>query len=282
MRSTTAALGVLLALAAGAHPVRAQAAPDPPPVVQELTLNDGSRLYGVVVSRSAEEVVFRTTAGAVLRTPAARVVAIRPAPGRVRDGQFFPDDPNDTRLFFAPTGRALRRGEVYFGVHEILMPMVQVGITNRLSIGGGTPLVFGFDADRPYWITPKAQVYAGRRTSVAIGLVHVAGLDDDEGGGGIAFGVATRELSGGSFTLGAGITYTGGRQRGVVLMLGGDRPLGRMTRLITENYLWRSGGAGSIGVRIFGDRLSADLAMGLFVGSDLVQPTPIVNVAYRF
>jgi hypothetical protein len=53
----------------------------------------------------------------------------------------------------------LARGQTYLGVYEFLMPFVQIGVTDRVSIGGGTPLLFGFDdGDRPFWITPKVQI----------------------------------------------------------------------------------------------------------------------------
>jgi hypothetical protein len=236
-----------------------------------------------VIAQDAVEVVFRTTAGAVVRTPIERVAGIRPASGLLREGRFFLDDPNSTRLFFAPTGRALRRGEAYAGVHELLMPIVQVGITNRISIGGGTPLLFGIPAsERPYWITPKAQIFSGGRASVALGVVHAFGLDDDDGAVGVAYAVATRELSAGSVTVGGGLGYTSHGDRGLLLMAGGDRPAGRNARLITENYFWRTGGVASLGVRFFGEKLSADVAIAMILTSDLVQPTPIINFMYRF
>ena len=102
-----------------------------------------------------------------------------------------PVDPNQSRLFFGPTGRSLGKGQVYLGVYEFVMPFVQVGVTDWLSIGGGTPLVFGFEEDgldRPFWITPKLRVFNGKNTQVS------AGLFQGFGGGakpGLAYGVVT-------------------------------------------------------------------------------------------
>ena len=70
-----------------------------------------------------------------------------------------PPDAGQSRLLFAPTGRSLRKGEGYVNVHELTFPSVQVGVTDRFSIGGGTPLYF-FDDIRPVWFTPKFQVVA--------------------------------------------------------------------------------------------------------------------------
>ena len=72
----------------------------------------------------------------------------------------------------------------------ILLPFVQVGITDRVSVGGGTPLVFASDSSHPVWFTPKVQVYRGRNVQAAVGVMHFLNLEDD-GGLGIAYGVTT-------------------------------------------------------------------------------------------
>ena len=56
--------------------------------VYELTLKDGSRVYGQVEGESDTEVVFRTTSGAALTTPRTRIVSLRPVVGRMIRGEF--------------------------------------------------------------------------------------------------------------------------------------------------------------------------------------------------
>ena len=52
----------------------------------------------------------------------------------------------------------------------------------------------------------------------------------------------------------------------------------RTIKLITENYFTSDRSLSSIGVRFFGERLSADLGVALFVDEGDVSPTlPIVN-----
>lgn len=275
-------LTVLALLAAPAFAL-AQESPRPPALTSthELVLTDGSRIYGEVVSETAAEIHFRTTAGAVITAPRDRVAALKPVVGRVVRGEFRREDPNNTRLLFAPTGRSLRRGEVYLGVYEVSMPFVQVGITDRISFGGGTPLVFGFDeSQRPFWITPKVQVFSGDRLHVAAGVFHGFSVSGD--GLGIAYGVVTRDGDTGSVSLGAGMGYTSEGNRGGVFMVGADAPLRRNMKLITENYLWKSGGVGSLGVRFFGDNLSADLAVGIVFTDDGIFGAPVVNFVYHF
>ena len=194
-----------------------------------------------------------------------------------------PVDPNQSRLFFGPTGRSLGRGQVYLGVYEFLMPFVQVGVTDWLSIGGGTPLVFGFEEDgldRPFWITPKLRVFNGKNTQVS------AGLFQGFGGGakpGIAYGVVTSGGPRASVTAGAGVAYDGTGERMAIVMVGGDRQIRRNVKFVTENYVWGSGnGLVSAGVRFFGDRLSADLGLVTAIGDGAGFVFPVVNFMYLF
>lgn len=281
--------GVLLlscsvpALAGQAAPNGQASAPRDRVVVDELVLRDGSRLYGSVVRETESELVFRTWAGVQMIVPRADVVSLRKVDGSIGQGEFWRADPNRTRLFFAPTARSLRQGEVTLGVYEFLMPFVQVGVTDRFSIGGGTPLVFGLGQgwDRPFWLTPKLQVYSGARTQVAVGTLHFFGMGGD--GGGIAYAVGTFDLREGSLTIGAGRTYTGFDGGGGVLMIGGEAQVARNIKLVTENYVW-SGGGGitSGGVRFFGERLSADVGIGIPIGVGEFFIGPVVNFVYVF
>ena len=43
-----------------------------------------------------------------------------------KDGEYYGTDPNYTRLFFAPTGRALKKGSGYFADYELVFPGVVV------------------------------------------------------------------------------------------------------------------------------------------------------------
>lgn len=193
-----------------------------------------------------------------------------------------PEVPGGTRLLFGPTARSLPKGQVYFGVYEFLMPFVQVGVTDRVSMGGGTPLFFGIDeSHRPFWITPKVQVLRGGSTDVAVGVLHA--VLPGEGGGGIGYIVATHATERGSFTTGAGVAYDVDGGRAPVVMVGGEEQVRPGLRLITENYVWE-GGKGIVmgGVRFVGDRLSVDVALGVPLGIGEVYGFPVLNFVYKF
>ena len=96
----------------------------------------------------------------------ATLAALHPVPAPAQSTQ---PDANTTRLFFAPTGRTLAQGEGYVGVYEAVLPFVQVGITNGITLGGGTPLFFGLESGHPFWLTPKVAIVRGPRVNVAAG-----------------------------------------------------------------------------------------------------------------
>jgi hypothetical protein len=282
---------------------------DPPAVaplpLMELRLQDGSVFYGTVERETPERVVLRTIAGATVEVDRARIASIEPARGVVVAGEFIPADPNATRLLFSPTARSLEQGQGYLGVYEFVLPFVQVGVTDRFSIGVGTPLIFFGDEDvRPVWLTPKYQFYRSDRVQAAAGLMHFHVLGDDTKAG-LAYAVATIGTHDSAWTVGTGWAYSryyeemydcnipmpggsceptreGQTEGSPVVLIGAEHRLGRRAKVITENYGFDGGGIVSAGVRFLGDRLSADLGLAVPIGADGFIALPVVNFVWTF
>lgn len=248
---------------------------------QQLTLTDGSRLYGTVESIEHDAIVFRTLGGVALTVARADIADLRVVRGRLVRGEFQPLDPHNTRLFFAPTARSLKRGEGYLGVYEIFLPFVQIGVTDRFSIGGGTPLIFFASDFHPLWITPKLQLVARDRAQAAIGVIHITGMGREHDAG-IAYEVTTIGHPEQSASIGLGYAYSG-THRAAIVMVGGEARTGRHVKWMTENWFWSGGGNGFVsgGVRFIGERLSADIALmvPLVKGA---TPVPLVSFAWHF
>lgn len=281
MTTTNAVLTLVLAAAVAlAAPPSAAAQTGAKPVTYELVLRDGSRVFGTVVNETDAVVTFRTVTGVELTAPRADIVTLEKAEGRFVRGEFQRADPNVTRLLFGPTARALPRGRVYLSAYQALMPTVQGGVTDRFSFGAGTPLMFGGGEDwRPFWVTPKLQLVHHPKADVAVGAIHVMNLDGESAG--IAYTVMTTGSEAGSITGGLGLAY-GGDGRAILAMVGGDRPLRRNIKFITENYVGSSFGLLSAGIRFYGERLSADLGIAMPIGDELFLAVPIVNFVYLF
>lgn len=243
-----------------------------------VRLTDGSVIYGRVEVRG-DELIVRTEAGALVRVPRGRVVRMTPEGGRVVAGRVWPRDPNATRLFFGPTARAVGAGKGYLGVYEVVFPFVTFGVSDRFSLSGGTPLIPEIIGE-VWYFAPKLTVLETERVAVAAGALM--GAADDETAG-IVYGVGTLGDTDGAVTAGAGWAFSDGELHNqAVLMLGGELRMGTNTKLISENYFVPSEDISgvSIGVRFFGERLSADLG----VAASLEDETwfPLVNFVYSF
>ena len=155
---------------------------------------------------------------------------------------------------------------------------MQVGVTDRFSVGGGTPLFFGGGSERPFWFTPKLQVLAKEKAQAAVGVIHIAGLGHS---GGIAYGVTTLGPAEQAVTVGLGYAYSGS-ERAPIAMIGGEYRGGRRIKLVTENWFWRGGpGFVSGGIRFLGERVSADLGL-IAPLVDKAIAFPIVSFAWHF
>jgi hypothetical protein len=262
----------------------AQRAPvlTPPPegAYQRIVLRDSSALYGRIESIDADRVFIRTVAGALVDVARADVLEVTIVRGRLVGDEFRPDESNPTRLFFAPTGRTLRRGAGYIGVYEVFYPFVEFGVTDRVTLGGGTPLIFGGDIGAPFWFTPKVQVYRAERVQTAAGVIHVFGVGDKLG---IAYVTTTVGTPDSAFTGGLGMGYANGNGSAPIVMLGGENRVSRRVKILTENWFWSGGGFVSGGVRFLGESLSADVSLVVpLVDAEYLIAFPIVNFVWSF
>lgn len=289
------ALFVLAAAAVFAVPARPAAAQEPAPAVAAdslvaVRLNDGSVLIGRIVEESADRLVVVTQGGTRVELERAQVRSVTPARGRVVNGEFWGEDPNATRLFFGPTARAVPQGQGYFGVFELLFPFVAYGVTDRITLAGGTPII-PEAIGRVLYVAPKVELIRTPNASFAVGGLGLFVTEEiDEGSVGVVYGVGTFGGPDRSLTLGAGFPFITSNDESDIankplIQLGGELRTTRRTKFITENYFvpGESGTVISGGFRFFGERLSADFGIGGYVeNGDLGGPLPIVNFVYSF
>ena len=188
------------------------------------------------------------------------------------------EDAVASKLFYAPTGRVLKRGDVYVAVDALTIGVVHVGVTDRFSIGVGRPLLLNTT-----WITPKFQIYENDRAAVATGVLHL--FAPGFGSGGVAYGVTTIGSRDDAFTAGMGWFYgkdDDGLHVGVpVLIVGGERRMTKRSKFITENYVFNGGAVLSAGGRIMRRHTSVELG-GMFVfAGNAAFPGAVVNFVFH-
>jgi hypothetical protein len=291
VRLVPVAMLVVMALAPDARAQDTTATPNLQPTpdsqVVVITLRDGSSLIGRVLEVTPTTVRFRASVGE-LSIPRDSIRSIRTnVAGSLHDGVYWPEDPSRTRLFFAPTGRMLHSGEVYFSDAYIFFPSFQGGISRNLTVGGGMSIVPGLGLDEQlYYLTPKVGVVSGPKVNVAVGalVAGVGNLSDTDGPFGIGYGVATFGGEDASVTAGAGFGFAAGDASAAVLMLGGSSRVSRNFALVSENYLFTGSGSAFVasgGVRFLGEKLAVDLA-GFTTNDAEVPVIPYLAFIYRF
>jgi len=254
--------------------------------VYQVRLSDGSTVYGTIESRTPELIVLVTTGGVRMELRPEQVRYVRAARGRVVRGEYWPPDPNKTRLFFGPTGRSIGAGQGYIGTFFIALPFVAYGIGERVTLAGGVPILFG--RIQPFYVAPKVEVITATDVRVAVGVLSVWSWDDadfDDIRFGVGFAVGTFGDTENAVTLGIGFGYAGDDVSGKpAFMLGGETRVSHRIKFITENYFvsGHNGGLVSGGIRVLGERLSVDVGMGAAVGEGSGCCAPIVNFAYSF
>ena len=284
--------------------VREAAAAIPADSVAEVRLAAGSRLYGYLED-TGDPIRLRLLEGGTIEVSYSRVASISAASGVVRGGRFWREERTHLNNLIGPTGNTLPAGVWTLAAYEIFLPVAYYGVSDALTIGFGTPLIWsflaGYDATRLSYGAVKARIYKKERISVAVGSmlaldpgtdVLFLGPDADDrpppAGAdgphleGVGYAALTWAGDGGSFTAAAGLGPVDKWEWGSALaMLSGSYRTGRTIKLVGEVY-FVPGNNGtpilSVAVRMFGERLSVDFgAMTLNR-----QTLPLLNFSYVF
>jgi len=205
-----------LLVCAGILPGRAAAQPTDTvsaaaDTVYEVRLADGSILIGRIVEERGATLTVETRAGArvALRREQIASITVRE---RVVDGEGWAPDPHATRLFFGPTARSLPRGEGYFGVYELFLPFLGYGVSDRLTLSAGTPVIPDVIGEI-FYLEPKFELVCAPGVSAAVGALAVFATDDAlDGSVGLLYGVGTFGDPDGSVTVGATVPFIATRE----------------------------------------------------------------------
>ena len=261
---------------------------------QIISLNDGTILNGRIVSFTTTELLFSSTLGEIT-IPLSSIEEIKSiSKTQIVKGKYYFPNPNKTRLFFAPTGRMLDKGDGYFSDYYLFFPGCVFGFTSWFNFGGGMSIFPGINlADQVFYITPKIGLKASGDLNIAAGalMVKIPSFDDESGDEeisslGILYGVGTFGSTDQSVTIGIGYGYAGDKLAdNPVLMIGGEARLSRRTALVTENWIIPGTGQPliSYGMRFFGEKLSIDLAFITVLGEGAFFPgIPYIDFVVNF
>jgi hypothetical protein len=290
LRHTAFALVAILCIAAASATASAQGSstvrdkltvPDSAHM-QILTLSDGSKIFGRIVAASGDTVAFQSQAG-TMQLATARIKEVKEIQtADMHEGNYWFPNPNSTRLFFAPSGQMLKKGDGYFSDYELFFPGFAYGVTDNVSIGGGVSIVPAGVEDQAYYVTPKIGFSPSDEVHLAAGVLF-AGTRG--GTGGVYYGVGTFGNDDASVTLGGGYGFAGGEiESKPVGMIGGELRIAPRVGIVTENYLLpisENNFLYSFGLRFMGEKMTTDLALVNVSGSNIIG-VPYVDFVFRF
>ena len=180
----------------------------------------------------------------------------------------------------------LQRGEGYVADHFLFFPSVTVGVSDRVTLGGGISIFpsIGLQNQLMYF-TPKVGVIRGESLSVAAGAFLVRHPTDESHRNQLAaiyYGVATVGTADRHLTTGLGFGTADGSGQ-AILMMGGEARVSKRIVLITENWFFGEHPLISYGFRLLGERMTVDFALLNTIGDGAVVPGfPYIDFVFAF
>jgi hypothetical protein len=250
-----------------------------------LELSGGSILLGTILSEDSTHINFLTNSNLQIKINKNIILKRKILKVNRIEGNLWRRDPNKTRLFFAPTGRALKAGQGYFSVYEIFFPFVAVGITDFLAISGGFSLLPGAESQLLY-LAPKITPVQLEKIDVSAGILYLK-IPEETDAAGIFYGVGTYGNENASITVGLGFAFGAGEIADKpVFTIGAELRSSNTVAFITENWLIPDSEVQVIsgGLRFFGENLAADFGLIGFPGADLegFPFVPWIGFTYNF
>ncbi len=222
----------------------AQEVPDTSNIYRIEMVNENVYI-GNIISRDTEIIVFETQDLGIVNLPVNRIKKIEVIQkGRIIKGEYWFENPQATRYFWAPNGYGLREGEGYYQNVWVFFNQISFGITDEVSLGIGVlPLFLIGGGPTPVWITPKVSIPISQKVHVGGGALIGTIIGEDTGGAfGIAYGTSTFGTRDKNLSVGLGYGFADGDwSRVPTINVSAMIRTGKRGYFLTENYLIGAG-----------------------------------------
>jgi hypothetical protein len=206
---------------------------------------DGNTYMGQIISKDSVYIHFNSDKLGeikILQTDIKRMYSVDVK--KIIDNEYWFENPQASRYFYAPNGMALKKGEGYFQNVWVLFNSFAVGVNDNFSVGGGLiPLFLFAGAPTPVWVTPKISIPAKKeKLSIGTGALLGTIVGESKSEFGILYGISTIGSKDGNLSLGLGYGYAGGEwAKSPMINLSGMVRVGANGYLLTENYFVKTG-----------------------------------------
>ncbi len=255
--------------------------------IQIITLNDGSTLVGRITQIIHNEIKFQSDLGE-MTISIDKIMEIKEVEDKsFKDGKYWFPNPNRTRLYIAPTGRMLNKGQGYIYDTWLFLAGAAYGLTDNITLSAGISIFPGLSLNEQLIIvSPKIGINSDGPIDFAIGGMFITVPVDDPVTVGIINAMGTIGSDDKSLTLGLGYGYADGKLGDKpAVILGGEWRFTRKISFVSENWIIPGVDDAiiSYGLRFFGEKLSADIAFANILDEDAIFPgIPYVGLVWNF
>ena len=250
---------------------------------------DGNLFVGQIVDEDDQKVVLKVEGIGEITVEKSNIRNLRVIDSaRVQNGNYWYENTQGTRYFFAPNALSLGKGKGYYQNVWIFFNNVNYGITDRVSIGGGiVPMFLLGVSETPAWLLPKVSFPVADNVHLAAGAMLGGVIGSGSGGAGLLYGSATYGDRDRNLSAGLGYGYAGRDWSNTPLVnVSGMYRTSRSLYLLGELYFLpgiEGSGAAIGGLRWSTERLAVDFGLGrpLFLAGGFIG-LPWVGVSIPF
>ena len=228
-----------------------------------IELKGGNIFIGKIIHETDSLLTLKTKNDLEVTIPVNQIKSREIITKKMHNEVYWFDNPNQSRLFFAPTGRALKSGDGYFAAYEIFFPFFAIGVTDWLTLAGGMSLFPAFK-NQLFYFAPKFTPFSNKNFNASIGYFFIIIPEDVNLN--IVYGIGTYGNKKASITFGLGYEFSSSNVEyngEPVILLGGEIRISESFGLVTENWFFTNSEVNifSFGARFFGRRISADFGL---------------------
>lgn len=248
-----------------------------------IKMKNGDEYKGVFIQKTENTIILRTPNGD-LHLIASNVSSITEDNYK---GRFRFENSHDTRYFFGPSGKSIKRNKGYYQNLMLTSNFINYGVSDNISIGGGFEFISSILGYPVWFITPKVSFELSEDVNLA-GGIFMAGFAS-EGTATLGYGVLTIGDSESNISFGTGYGFVSGEMsKRPTFMLSGTHRLNNSLALLSENYFISNyeGDYNLIsvqGFRILSPKSSFDIGAFVIPNAGMtVFPIPFVGYARTF
>jgi len=200
----------------------------------------GNQYIGIILEENLSIVKIKTDELGEITLNRNIIKKIEPIERKQMIGnEYWFENPQATRYFWAPNGYGLRKGEGYYQNVWLFFNQFAFGLTDNLSLGAGIVPAFLFaGAPTPVWLTPKFSIPVVKdKFNIGAGALLGTVIGAEDANFGILYGIATFGSRDKNLSIGLGYGYAGGEMaKAPAINVNAMIRISKGSYFMTENY----------------------------------------------